>query len=110
MAGYWRDHNKDNLERLYHCIWYKASKYSTLVGMPGVAYVVGVFPEFTALVDSEEVRLCLVDEETGLFHKYPELSGVLYFEQSSGQYVFSYLRNPNASQALELPTGVFSAQ
>ncbi len=30
IAKYWRDQNKDNVERLYHAIWHKAPVYKSL--------------------------------------------------------------------------------
>ena len=107
MAAYWRDKNKDNVERLYHSIWAKARKYRSLTQKRQVPYAVGVFGEFKAIVDFEEVSLCLFDAETGLFGKYPELSGVLYFEECSGRYSFKYASNPDALHKMTLPDGVF---
>ena len=110
IAGYWRDQNKDNVERLYHVIWCKAPVYKSLIEKLQVPYVVGVFGEFKVAVDFEEVCLCLFDEKTGLFGMYPELSGVLYFEESSGRYSFNYASNPNALQMIELPVGIFPSR
>lgn len=110
VAVYWRDQNKDNVERLYHVIWNKASAYSSLIEDLQVPYVVGVFSEFKAVVDFEEVCLCLFDEKSGLFGMYPKLSGILYFEETSGQYSFRYASNPNASWAIEMPDGIFSSE
>lgn len=106
-ATYWRDQNKDNVDRLYRVIWRKAEKYSSLAEELQTPYVVSVFGEFEAAVDFEEVCLCLFDEKTGLFGMYPELSGVLYFEEGSGQYSFNYAGNPNALRTIELPVGIF---
>jgi hypothetical protein len=109
IAVVWRDQNNDNVKRLYHAIWRKASVYRSLIRKLQIPYVVGVFGEFTVAIDFEEVRLCLFDDKTGLFGMYPELSGVLYFVESSGIYSFNYASNPNALQAIELPVGVFRA-
>lgn len=110
LALCWRDQNKDNVERLYQSIWRKAPAYKTLIEQMQVPYVVAVFGEFEAAMDFEEVCLCLFDEETGLFAMYPELSGVLYFEESFGRYSFKYVSNPNASQTIELPSGIFTSE
>lgn len=110
VASYWRDQNKDNVDRLYHCIWYKAQVYRALTEHLRVPYVVALFGEFKATVDFEEVRLCLFDEEVGLFEIYPKVSGVLYFEESSGRYLFTYACNPNALQVIDLPSGVFPSE
>ncbi len=42
IASYWRDQNKDNVARLYHSIWCKASVYKSLTEKLQVPYVVGV--------------------------------------------------------------------
>lgn len=107
LAAYWRDKNKDNVARLYRCIWNKAQVYGALAKRLRVPYVVAVFGEFQAAVDFEEVRFCLFDEKLGLFEVYPELSGVMYFEESRGWYLFSYSPNPNALHEMDLPNGVF---
>lgn len=110
IAVYWRDTNIDNIGRLYQAIWKKATKYRSVAKDLEVPYVVGMFGEFTAAVHFEEVCLCLLDEKSGLFSMYPKLSGVLYFEEISGQYSFSYASNPSASRAIELPAGIFPSE
>jgi hypothetical protein len=100
MAAVWRDQHKDNVARLYHRIWEKAQVYRELAEELKVSYVVGVFCEFQAAIDLEELGDCLFDEEYGLFKMYPELSGVLYFEGSSSGFLFSYLHNPNSRRSL----------
>jgi hypothetical protein len=110
LAGYWRDQNKDNVERLYHVIWRKVTKYRSMVNELQLPYVVAVFGEFEAALDFEEVCRCLLDARTGLFGVYPELSGLLYFEEASGQYSFSYAGNPNALRTIDLPVGVFPSE
>ena len=107
IAVYWRDQGKDNVDRLYHAILRKASVYRSLIEKLQVPYVIGVFGEFKAALDFEEVSLCLFDEETGLFGMYPELSGVLYFEENAGLYSFNYASNPNALRMIGLPVGNF---
>ena len=111
IAYVWRDANKDNIDRLYQAIWHKAGIYQRLVQKKEIPYVVAVFGEFRAAIDFEEVCFCLVDEESGLFNMYPELSGVLYFEEHSGHYFFNYAGNPSASHILALPnTDVFPSK
>ena len=107
LATYWRDRNKDNVNRLYQSIWHKASKYKSLVNDLGIPYIVGVFPQFEATVDLEELHLCLLDEETGLFHMFPEISGVIFFEEISGRYVFNFLKSNNAIRDFGLRSSYF---
>jgi len=49
----------------------------------------------------------LNDKESGLFELYPELSGVLYFQEFSGSYHFEYESNLNAVRKLNIPNGIF---
>jgi hypothetical protein len=110
ITVFWRDQNKDNVDRLYHCIWHKADAYHALIKKLKKPYVISIFGEFQAAVDFEEVEFCLFDKDIGLFERYPEISGVLYFEESSGRYSFNYARNPYALEVLNLPSGVFPAE
>jgi hypothetical protein len=108
MAFFWRDANKDNISRLYFAIERKAEVYRALVEELAVPYVVALHPEFIAAVDLEDdVYPCLFDKQSGLFGMYPETSGLLYFEERSGVYLFRYTGNPKASRPIWLPDGAF---
>jgi hypothetical protein len=107
LACVWRDANRDNVDRLYRSIWHKAQVYRALVQELGISYIVAVFGDFRAAVDEEEVHICLFDKEFGLFGIYPEVSGVLYFEEKFGYYLFGYTRNPSAQSRFNLLSGVF---
>lgn len=109
--AYWRDGNKNNVDRLYHCIEGKAQAYRSQAISRKVPYVAAVFGEWETAVDFDEIRSCLFCEEAGLFDMYPEMSGVLYFvEQNVLRYLFHYAENPNALQPITMPTGVFSPE
>ncbi|HOT93226.1 MAG TPA: hypothetical protein PLJ78_15430 [Anaerolineae bacterium] len=105
LACVWRDANKNNVDRLYYSIRHKAQAYRDLIQELKVPYIVAVFGEFRAAVDEEEIHICLFDRESGLFAMYPEVSGVLYFEEKSGRYLFRYIHNPTAQ--FDLLSGVF---
>jgi len=105
IAVYWGDPNKNNV-RLYYCIWDKMQKYQALIEKLRVPYIIGVFPDFKIVVDIEELRACLYPTDTGLFQMYQHVSGVLYFEENAGRYLFRYEQNPNALR--DLLGGVFS--
>jgi hypothetical protein len=107
ITVFWRDQNKDNVDRLYHCIWHKAEVYQVLAKKLKIPYVIGIFGEFQAAIDFEEVKHCLYDEQIGLFELHPEVSDALYFQESSGRYFFNYANNPSSSQGIDLPSGVF---
>jgi hypothetical protein len=108
IAVNWRDGNKNNVERLYYCIWDKMQKYQVLVEKLNVPYIIAIFPDFKAATDFEEVLPCLHHNEFGLFQMYQDISGILYFEENAGQYSFRYEQNPNALRKFDLPGGVLS--
>jgi len=108
ITAYWRDGNKNNVERLYYRIWDKMQKYQALTEKLGVPYIIAIYPDFKAATDFEEVRACLYHNGTGLFQMYRDVSGVLYFEEDAGQYCFRYEQNPNALRKFDLPSGIFS--
>ncbi len=97
----------DNTSRLYQSIWKKSDTYEKIAIKNELPYVVAVFGEFTAGVDLDEVHEVLFEEHGGLFSYCPALSGVLFFEESGGKYIFKYIKNPSASREIELPIGVF---
>jgi hypothetical protein len=107
IAAVWRDANKSNVERLYHCIWRKAQVYLRLVEKLTVPYVIAVFADLRAALDLEEVRTCLFNDGSGIFEMYPEVSGLLYFEERGGQYQFRYIHNSLALHSMDLPNGTF---
>jgi len=100
-------HNFKNLRRLYDCIREKMGKYQPLAKKLQIPYVVAIFRWFEAEVDFEKVKSCIFHKDIGLFKEYPEVSGVLYFRESFGRYLFNYARNPNAFYGIALPSGAF---
>jgi hypothetical protein len=107
IALAWRDAHTNNRDRLYYSIWHKMQVYQALVQELEIPYIVAVFGEFSAAIDEEEVHACLLGSESGLFEMYPEVSGVLFFEEKRGCYPFSYTPNPSAQLWFDLPSGVF---
>lgn len=105
--GIWANFVKPNTERLYDTIREKVVKYKSLVTKYKIPYIVSVFGEFTAIVDQDELDQCLFDKESGIFKLYPEISGVLYFEETSGIYFFTYRPNPMASFSVNISNGQF---
>lgn len=105
--GIWCNFVKPNTERLYSTIWKKASTYKMLTNKYNLPYVIAVFSEFTASVKQEELDECLFEEATGLFERYPEISGILFFEELRRNYLFTYLSNPHAIRMTSLPSGWF---
>lgn len=105
--GLWCNFMRPNTERLYQAIWKKADTYRALAEKHQIAYVIAVFGEFTADVEDAELDECLFDEEHGLFKLYHDVSGVLFFTESAGQYQFTYRVNPSAVRRFVVPGGWF---
>jgi hypothetical protein len=102
----WAGWRKPHADRLYSSIYGKCLKYRDIAESEAIPYVIGVYSDFLAGVNREEVEACLYDRETGLFNSYPEVSGVLFFDDNYARYRFSYLPNPHARRPLTLPDGV----
>ena len=107
VVVYWRDEKKDNVSCLYDRIRQKADRYRSMVRALGTPYVIAVFGDFLVSIDPEEVHSCLEAKGSGLFDEYTEISGVLYFQEAHGRYVFSYMPNARAPRAIDMPDGVF---
>lgn len=104
----WAGWLQSNNNRLWQRIQEKAEKYEKLAKDHNLHYVVSLFGEFTAFIEHEELNDCLfIDYDGGIFNQYKFLSGLLYFEESAGQYNFKYFRNPYIKTSIELPSGVF---
>jgi hypothetical protein len=93
---------------LYQCIQNKCTAYRSQVEGHGLPYAIGLFPHFFFPIDSDELINCLLGDEHGLLRQYPEVSGLLYFEEFAGRYYFRYLKSPFARRSLDLPPGVFN--
>jgi hypothetical protein len=104
---YWRDGNNDNVKRLYNAIKYKSEKYCSMANELRIPFIVALFGEFEATIEIEEVRHCILNNEYGLFAIYPQVCGLMFFEQKMGSYSFSYEPNPISTQVLNLPIGLF---
>lgn len=104
--GTWSNFVKPNTIRLYKAIEKKFFMYKALANKHNVPYIVAIFSEFAA-VKQEELDECLFGPEVGLFERYPEVSGFIFFEESSRSYLFVYKPNPYAVRAMSLPSGGF---
>jgi hypothetical protein len=91
-ACYWVQPNN---ARLYQRIQEKSDNYRELIKKYNVAYVVAIFSEFTAGLKREQLHQCLFQDYGGLFSACPTLSGVLFFKESAGSYVFEFIENPH---------------
>ncbi len=93
-------------DRLYAKLQDKFGAYSTYAKNKRVAFVVALFSEFMAPLDAVEVDHVLTELHGGLFRDYPQVSGLIHFEQSDGAYRFSGFANTSASIQSEM-VGLF---
>jgi hypothetical protein len=105
--GLWCNFVHPNTKRFYSAISGKIVKYQSVALKYHVPYVVSIFGDFVAMVEQEELDNCLFGKETSLFGLYPVVSGVLYFEETSGIYFFSYKQNPYAQEPFLIQSGYF---
>jgi len=103
----WTYFIKPNVNRLYSKILEKASKYRSIANKYKLSYIISVFSDSVASIKQEELNECLFEKETGIFEKYPEVSGLLFFENILGGYLFSYIENPDSLRAINIPSGEF---
>lgn len=108
VISYWPNANDPNYNRLYDSIRKKASKYKNLVSKRNIPYIVAVSIDNIAIIDVQDAKDCLLSGETPLFKLFPDLSGVLHFEEASlGSYCFTYIENPFATHKIIIPSGIF---
>jgi hypothetical protein len=71
-----------------------------------IPYIVAIFIDFLAIIDVQETKECLMGGENQLFMLYPDLSGVLQFDEvNGGLCYFTYLENPFAVRKIDIPSG-----
>jgi hypothetical protein len=108
VLSYWPNGNDPDHRRVYSHIKDKADKYKEIVSELKVPYVVSIFIDFLAVIDVQEVKDCLMSGDEPLFKLYPDLSGVLHFEESNrGSYYFELIENSYALRKIDIPTGYF---
>jgi hypothetical protein len=105
---YHPEENDPGYERLYSRIQEKATKYKGLIESVKVPYVVALYGDIIAAIDTEDVQNLLYSGESVLFSQYPWMSGVLYFTPIRGStYYFTYMANPFSFWATHFPSGEF---
>lgn len=96
-----------NTDRLYSKLMEKASKYKPIANKYKLSYIISVFSYSMVNVKQGELDECLFEKGTGIFEKYPEVSGLLFFEDILGGYLFSYKDNPFPVRVMNIPSGEF---
>jgi len=107
MFFFWRDQNKDNLDRLHQSILLKIQKYRKLASELKIPYIISLYIDFMITVDIDEVKESIFEKGINLFKNYPEVSGLLCFKESNGKYIFKYLQNQHALNKVEIADGIF---
>lgn len=83
--------------RIFSKLDKKLGAYRNLARYQRLPYTVAAFGEFTASLGPEEISHVLYEHDGGLFKDAPELSGVIFFRESNGNYEFNYFKNPQAA-------------
>ncbi len=109
-AVFWQNENTDNLVRLYNSLERKAQVYRDLAAGLDLPYVIAVSGDAKAVLDLDDVRACLDGMCGRLFDEYPHVSGILFFDENSGQYCFQYLENAASPRKLAIESGSFSRE
>jgi hypothetical protein len=103
-------------ERLGATLAKKAAKYRQMVSDKGLFYVVAAYGDFLACLLAEDCDDAI--RENRIFESYPDLSGVIFFADSTvfkvkrpdgsielkQDYRFTYFGNPTALRQIELAT------
>jgi transposase InsO family protein len=71
---------------------------------PGSPWENGYIESFNSKMRDE----LLTGEDVGLFSLYPELSGLLFFEEPAGSYLFRFWSNPFATLSSSVADGWIS--
>jgi hypothetical protein len=104
----WCDWMPSNSQRLFQTLEEKVGRYKAIVAKLQIPYVIALFGEFLASIDDHEINdVLFTDHGGGIFGQSPNLSGVLFFEESSGRYMFTYFPNPSGEISMGIPRGVF---
>jgi len=107
MFFFWRDQNKDNLDRLHQSILHKIQKYGKLASELKIPYIISLYIDFMISMDIDEVKECIFKKGIDLFKNYPEVSGLLCLRESNGRYFFKYIQSQYALNKVEIPDGIF---
>jgi hypothetical protein len=106
----WCDYLPGSEGRLLQPLRDKVAKYKMLADKMNLPFIIVVYGFFDAFLHPKEVSACLRDPEFGLFHDFPQLTGVYLAEsgmplgigpQREG-YRFRFFANENASRPLIL--------
>jgi hypothetical protein len=108
-------------KRVYDSIKSKCTGYKDFVESRNIPYIIGLFPQFTLIVETSQVIENLYLPPDGLFLSeelggYPNVSGLAFLSEKQSVdehsalwlgYRFEYLPNPHARRPWEFPSGSY---
>ena len=96
----------DNSDRIYKKVAEKADKYRDIAVDANTGLVVGMYCDFKACVEADEILKARHKlHGGGLFKHYPDLSALVAFSENGGIYTFSCYHNPNIDPVSGLHSG-----
>ena len=96
---------KNNKKRLFQKLEEKVIKYKEIIKKYSLPYIITLFGDCISELEKDEIIECLQkDYNGGLFKKYSDFSGLLFFEDSN-KYIFKFFENPYAENKIILPSG-----
>lgn len=102
-VGFWK--SPDSVTgRLYACLEDKCLAYRDIVQSRQIPYVVALYVTFMVHVDGTQLVEVLGDEDTGLFQRFPHVSGLMV-RMDGGAGRICFVGNPLANVRIELPSG-----
>jgi hypothetical protein len=84
-------------DRLFAKLREKAEAYASLADDLHLPYVVALFGEFTAPLESYEVHHVLHELHGGVFAAMPTVAGTLFFRERLGEHEYHHFKNSRAT-------------
>ena len=96
----------DNSDRIYEKVAEKVEKYVDIAVDSNTGLVVGMFCDFKACVEADEIHEATQRVHGGgLFGHYPQLSALVAFSEDGGIYSFGCYHNPKLAPIAGLNAG-----
>lgn len=98
--------SEDVLSDLYSSLVDKCIQYKELSNNLKIYYVIASYLHFSAWdgLNPDQVRDLWCNQDTGLFDRFPEVSGFLHFVEG-GMPIMRYERNEKAIRPITMPSG-----
>jgi hypothetical protein len=93
----------DNSNRIYEKVAEKVDKYADIATDSSTSLVVGMFCDFKACVEEDEIIEAMLKlHGGGIYERFPQLAALVAFSENGGIYSFRCYHNPK----LASPTGL----